>query len=284
MVNIDEEGILKILLILEKAGECIYQTCYKSIDVYEDIFHNDKKALITFLEHYAYERQGAAAAYPKIAKGVMNQVLNNNSFDELDAIKIWEKYKLIVEDNYPKLGINEKRNPINSDEGIIVAMSRNKIKNIAKYVRDLLINKKTIEVYEFINNIRGIGPKIASFYLRDIAYLANLDESQLEDLYLLQPTDTWIRQVHNIFFDNKEAKDTIIQQDIVKLCKDKGISAITFNQGAWVFGSRIAGDYNSLKNSIEDIEKAKKKIEEEFLKSEKWLDSLKKFKDEIKNI
>jgi endonuclease III len=95
------------------------------------------------------------------------------------------------------------------------------------------------KLYNDLMGIRGIGPKIASLYLRDLVDIYNLESKiAAEDLPLLQPIDVWVRRVARKtgIVDNEQLADVDIQKDIVRVCRELGISALRFNQGAWYLG------------------------------------------------
>jgi hypothetical protein len=83
-----------------------------------------------------------------------------------------------------------------------------------------------------------VGPKIASFYLRDIVTLYQLESSVTEDaLFYLHPVDVWVRK----FFTktgvvDDGADDSTIRRAIVTICNEHQCSAVEFNQGSWYVG------------------------------------------------
>jgi hypothetical protein len=93
---------------------------------------------------------------------------------------------------------------------------------------------------ELQSRIIQVGPKIASFYLRDIVSLFGLDdEIPFSSAYCLQPVDTWVKKVacRLKIVDEGESNSKKIQQEIANLCRAKGVSPILFNQGAWYVGN-----------------------------------------------
>ena len=290
------------LRIIEKLSE-IYKSQYISDSEYIDQLENENGylALRIFVKNYAYERQGRARAYPRIAVDCISEYFNNgDSWDiptEEDAKEIWmeykklakEKYNLVEKDeqNQLRIKVNEDRNPLNYDKGIIKIMAQNKIKNIALFVLDKFKENKTKNAYDFfVNKVRGIGEKISSFYLRDIAdkglekkLLYN--ENEITDLYLLQPIDTWVNQVTKIVFDQDIKDRAEKQRKIVEICTSAGISTINFNQGAWILGNQLAGDFGSLKKVLNNKKKLLKVIEK---KVEKLNDYSRILKNIIKEI
>jgi hypothetical protein len=83
-----------------------------------------------------------------------------------------------------------------------------------------------------IMNIRGIGPKIASFFLRDVAirYAINLDENR----DLLQPVDRWILRFAQKL--DGELPRSAVSHWMVSNASRPELA----NAGMWYFGARIA--------------------------------------------
>ncbi len=276
---------IQSLRIIEKLSE-IYKSQYINDSEYVEQLkkENGYLALLVFVKSYAYERQGRAPAYPKIASECISEYYNNGgSWDiptEKDAEEIWKKYKDLAKEKYNlvKKGeynqliskVNEARNPLNDEGGIIKIIAQEKIKNIALFVLEKYKENETKFVYNFFVKVRGIGPKISSYYLRDIAdkglkkkLLSN--ENEITDLFLLQPIDTWVDQVTDIIF-GEVIKDRVEKQrKIVALCQSAGVSSINFNQGAWILGNQLAGNFGSLKKILKDknelLDIIKKKVE-----------------------
>jgi len=235
-------------------GAKLFKGYFFRSSLFHEQFKYGYKALVCFVENYAYERQGAASAYSEIAKKAIKKQFNGSvkSVTLTDAEKTWEHFKEIARSEYNNLGVNPSLNPMNSDGGILAVMAEGNIINIASYVKGLIQKNQTKQAYRLLTGIRGIGSKIASLYLRDIAYNAKLAESSIRDQRYLQPVDTWIDQALKIIFGNKEQKALKEKQEIiVKLCKAAKVSPISFNQGAWVLGSQIAGDFKTFQQIAE---------------------------------
>jgi hypothetical protein len=112
-------------------------------------------------------------------------------------------------------------------------------KNLTRYSVAAIEHGDIQTLREGFMGIRGIGPKIASLYLRDLVDIYDL-ESKItsEDLGFLQPIDVWVRRVAHktgILGDEK-LSDADIQKRIVCVCRGLGVSALRFNQGAWYLG------------------------------------------------
>lgn len=96
--------------------------------------------------------------------------------------------------------------------------------------------------------IRYIGPKISSFYLRDLVCVFNDFKFNANEQIYFQPIDSWVGKILIKLNFLKELKITkkidnlngkelyLLRQNIVNKCLESGISPIEFNQGAWYIG------------------------------------------------
>ena len=253
---------MNIYKLIDKLSSVYRQVFLKDFD-FKNQSVNNYLALKVFLNNYAYERQGVAPAYHLIATETIERYYLGNeikSLNELDALKLWGLYQSIARNEYKlydenksKIKVNEKNNPLNKDKGIVL-IGDLIVKNLAAESHNALQNNKTSKIYERISKVRGIREKITSFYLRDIACLSNINENTITDNYLLQPIDTWIEQSVEIINKGKiEFKNIIDKQKfIVRICKKNDISPISFNQGLWFFGSKIAKNNKNLRKSFDD--------------------------------
>ena len=125
-------------------------------------------------------------------------------------------------------------------------------KNIIKYSISKIKNKQIQQHFKELQKIISIGPKISSFYLRDLICMYSLDNYlSEEDLIFLQPIDTWVRKVAlKVGIINKiNEPDLEVRKKIVNACSELNISTIKFNQGAWFLG------YNSFDIVLEHLDK-----------------------------
>lgn len=120
-------------------------------------------------------------------------------------------------------------------------------RNIVKWTIKQIKNGKIEGVYSQLDNIPWIGDKLASFFIRDIVDLYEL-EAYLSpnDFIFTQPIDTWVKQIcgrleiiteelsNKKYLSNKDLRE--IKQAILKICNQFGVSPIKFNEGAWYVG------------------------------------------------
>lgn len=258
-------------------GATIYCNYHLRNAVHRNQFKDSHQALVCFVQNYAYERQGAAAAYPVIAEKSIEKVLSNRIglIDLNDAKRVWKIYKETAKNEFNNLKINATHNPLNSDNGILTTMANEQIKNLAVYVRDMIQNSNTRKVHKLLVNVRGIGTKITSFYMRDIVYLGGLDELKIKDAHYLQPIDTWLEQTLSIILEDVPKKLEEKQRTIVELCKEADVSQIAFNQGAWVLGSQIAGNFSSFREILKG-RNAKSIIQKRIKEREEYLSEMRR--------
>lgn len=98
-----------------------------------------------------------------------------------------------------------------------------------------------------------IGPKLASFFLRDIwSFIEEWENTPKEKMFCLQPVDRWI-----MFWSRKCWPDAYWSSNKIKLDSDRArikfakvltmkcltseIDPVSFNKGAWFAGSHFEG-------------------------------------------
>jgi len=116
-------------------------------------------------------------------------------------------------------------------------------------------------------NIRGIGPKIRAFFLRDLVTLFNAEsvlERDLSALILCQPIDVWVRFVAKELLGNRKSlsvpanlqtlglnsADSSVAAGIIELSRGAGLSPLKVNQGIWYFTAYAVSDPNRLQQLI----------------------------------
>lgn len=136
---------------------------------------------------------------------------------------------------------------------ILKFVSKLEEKNLVNYSISKIEKGNLKQHYnELKSKICSIGPKIASFYLRDLVFMYSLEEKvSEEDLEFLQPIDTWVRKVAFKvgIIDKSDEEDLVVREHIVEACFNFNVSTIKFNQGAWFLG------HNSFDILLENLNK-----------------------------
>jgi len=239
---------------------------YQEGVVNRDLFSNAYMALEGFLTGYAYERNVSVKNYSVLAKMTLKKVFDNEIKDISidDAKRAWQTYHVIAAQKFPNLKLNCSHNPMNSDNGVLQQMAEKKIIHLSNFLMNKIHEDKTQQAHNFLIGIRGIGPKIAPFYLRDLVFLSGIEESKVTDSYLLQPIDRWLKCALSVLLEDEKLNSlTKKQKSIVKLCSEAEVSAIEFNQGCWGLGSVVSGEPNIfldiIKNGSKTIQKLSKR-------------------------
>lgn len=197
-------------------------------------------AILIFLEGYAFERQGRNPSYSHVAveaiEGVKDSPLRRN-FPQT----VWHKFS----EFFANKGLNIKANPLFHTKKLCCCVwCVTGTENLIKTSKEAIARSQIKEAWEKVKRIRGVGPKIASLFLRDVAVQFELAPSQ--DRWLLQPVDIWVRRAVFLLNRNK-MKDGDVARWLVTNCDEPELA----NQGIWYFGAQIAGSNFRLRKSIE---------------------------------
>jgi len=100
------------------------------------------------------------------------------------------------------------------------------------------------ELFNRIDDIKGVGQKIASLYLRDMLFLydrdqktKNLEKLTQEQLFVMYPIDTWVKNISKKILDEKIGDDKKIAFEIFEKCHEYGVNAVYVNHGIWYIGA-----------------------------------------------
>jgi len=228
-----------------------------------------------FLEGYAFERQGRRPDYgPAAADAVVQAKSKGERLETTDVPQaLWDCFKHYLGNS----GLNKANNPLCPKETSYSRKNRlthtNK-QSAVEFLRSIsddgippnivLLAKAELErdrlkaVHEKIKEINGIGPKIASLFLRDVSTFYNIFPSK--DRQLLQPIDVWVRRIVKEL--GGPANDQDIGTWIVRESANASVNPETVNQGMWYFATQIAGSYHRLKASIHDLSRAEELFEQ----------------------
>jgi hypothetical protein len=79
-----------------------------------------------------------------------------------------------------------------------------------------------------------VGPKVAAFYLRDLAIVMDNDLEGIENRHLLQPVDIWVKRAVTILNDGEGVAGDEIANWIVRRSGQPELA----NMGMWYFSSQ----------------------------------------------
>ncbi len=222
-------------------------------------------SLAIFLEGYAFERQGRRPDYFHVAVDSLFACNNN-----LNANCVWNDFKLRLNNqrlNHRNNPIYPSSNPdniqnINTKMSVIEVIlgSQNPNPNpiiLSQEIYNLIIqNQDVIQAFNFLRGIRGIGNKIASFYLRDLVVVSNLNLANIQNRELLQPIDIWVERTVQYLAGNPNMSKTQVANWIVSNSLNYSLNPEYINMGIWFYCSLIANSEYRLNQSLQDINMA----------------------------
>lgn len=215
-------------------------------------------SLGVFLEGYAFERQGRSANFSPAAADVVSEL----RLTPLDPSELWRQFQSKIKDG----GLNVKNNPV-APKGTAFTDKKGKTFKTEKYsaaelaitvgaplvcwVRSCLQEDRVDQAYAKFSGITGVGPKIASYFLRDVA--CRFGAFPTHSRWLLQPIDIWVYRSVELLGTNELDKARFI----VNASTAAGVGPEAVNQGMWYFGAVMAGSEYVLRKAFADVEYAK---------------------------
>jgi hypothetical protein len=203
-------------------------------------------SLRLFLKMHAIERQGRSPDYSFAAI----DAIDKNRSVPLESKSVGEVWKSFA-DRLHNRSLNHANNPLcpeNTDFERFVKKTKETctVKKISAvqladeldapliaWAQDQLQRNKVKEAHDRLCKINGIGNKIASFFLRDVASHSKIAPAHDRDL--LQPVDVWIRFVTHKLCRTDELSDDQCAAWIV----EKSAQPESANQGIWYFCAEV---------------------------------------------
>jgi hypothetical protein len=209
--------------------------------------------------HYAFSRRGKERLeLADIALEALERTAQPNFetfVEQHSAETLWAEYLVVCEER--------GRKPLEQQNlGVIAGLGElaqevyglDGIGSIAEWVIAGVAQTKRIEP-RFLRmvDVRGIGPKLASLFMRDVVFLYGLeDELDPVDRLYVQPVDKWLRQIAPLIAEevDEEAADWILAGKLAKYTRKGGVSGIRFNMGVTYFGMKLSRDKESFAEAV----------------------------------
>lgn len=203
--------------------------------------------------HYAFARRGKDRfELSELALMAMDATFDNVTYKQFlkkdDAVELWDNFKAICHKRRRKAmeqlnrgiiqGLAELAQEIYKQDGV---------GSIAGWVVDGIEKTEGRVEPQFLRmvDVRGVGPKLASVFLRDVVYMYGLEDSiEPMDLLYIQPIDKWLRLIGPYIAEEVSDKtaDWVLAGKLVKYTRRAEISGIRFNMGSTYFGMREVKD------------------------------------------
>jgi hypothetical protein len=230
-----------------------------------------QSALTQFLCDYSFEREGAAPAYRRFAREAVCGSGDGLAHPSPEfAAVAWQQFQAFCKQS--GIGINPKLSPLNCNAvGSKTAATNFVMKlgghnfNILTWSRTQLQAGRAEHATAELYTIRGVGRKIAAFYLRDVAKQFHLDEVACGPAWCFQPVDRWVGRVAAVWSGMLGGK--LSEEDywggaelFSRLADSAGVRGGDLNAGVWVFASQVldrnVADAVSTLAGLEDCLKA----------------------------
>lgn len=221
-------------------------------------------ALTQFVASYSFERKGAPAIYRTYARQALEKtgdglVQPSTTF----AKAAWSAFQCLARANkhetnpnvcalYPGKGTHK----ITAVEFIVGLPSYGF--NVFAWATSMLATAKAEDAVRELRRVRGINYKIATFYLRDVARAAKIDEKKAGPGWCFQPVDVWVRRAAEAWASlsgRAITDDRSVADLFVDLAAALELRGGDLNAGAWILGSQLV-DRNAdpdLRNTLASV-------------------------------
>jgi hypothetical protein len=214
-----------------------------------EAFSDPDLCLRALYGHYAFSRRGKDRAdLSDAAVEAMDRTCDEEGFEafleEEDGNRLWESFVEVCGERKVK--------PVEQlNRGVIAGLAElaqeiyrlDGVGSIAGWILKGVLQTDRLEP-EFLRivDIRGVGPKITSQFLRDTVHIYGL-ETQIDrmDRLYIQPIDKWMRLLAPYVIDEPNSDslaDWVLAGKLSKYSRLAGVSGIRFNMGATYFGIR----------------------------------------------
>jgi hypothetical protein len=214
-----------------------------------EALHDAKNSLAAFYGHYAFARRGKERdSLSRAALNALNKVHEEGNFEDIlqaqDGVIIWERFHNIAESQGIKVNETQDRGLLQGMLELAQEIYRiDGVGSVAGWMQQAVQRTGSLEpIFLRIVDIRGVGPKSTSTFMRDLVHLYDL-ERRIEpvDRIYVQPVDRWLRAVapYLVPEPNVEgAADWIIAGKVSKYTRKARVSSVKFNMGISHFGQR----------------------------------------------
>lgn len=213
-------------------------------------FQSPYQALHIFFAHYAFARRGrerediASVAMAALAR-ITERIGEDGLIESDDAAQLWVEFEAVCEERGLKPREEQNRGAV---QGILeLAQEIHHIypgASLATWIVKGLREHQVLEAeYTRLVDIRGIGPKSASTFVRDTVVLFEIQDlvSPAERIFTLA-VDRWLRLVLPRITDEPDLEDVpdwIVAGKVAKYTRLAKCPAGRFDMGVTYFGQRI---------------------------------------------
>jgi len=228
-------------------------------------------SLAIFLGEYAFERQGRHPDYFHAAVDALFwcKQENNGNLTHNVISDIWQRFSKLLKNHK----LNKKNNPLypniepdnkrfSKEPSVIeVVINRNITPSFTTYLQNQINQGGNIQnAFNLLKSIRGVGDKVASLYLRDLVDIMNISLNNMQDRFLLQPIDIWVKRTVNNLAANQNMNKEEVAEWVVKTATGYNINPECVNMGIWFFCSQVVKSEYKLNMALADFNSAQKLV------------------------
>jgi len=209
--------------------------------------------LQVFFGHYAFARRGKDRDdLSSASSSAINRVFGSGDHSTVlgasDGAILWESFAAICEERGKRPNEPQNRGLL---QGLLELAqeiyAEDKVGSIAAWIVDTVEESGRIEdIFNRVVDIRGVGPKSTSTFLRDILQIFDCEQAvEAADRIYIQPVDRWLRAIAPFVVPEPnmdQAADWIVAGKISKYTRRAGVSGSRFNMGCTYFGQRLVKD------------------------------------------
>lgn len=200
------------------------------------------QALLFWFSHSFYQgrRDDVSGMFEQRALGVIEDTLGAT---DLAALKSLARSGLVeggaFDERLRKAGVPKRFDRLMVMASLKLA-SELSDGNLVSYSLGRIAAGDLEDHYHELMELPSVGPKISSFYLRDLDLMFDLSDHISESGYLsMQPIDVWVGRLASTMgiastYENTHRN----RRQIVRACLRAGVDPNRFNVGAWWIGTR----------------------------------------------
>lgn len=202
------------------------------------------EALRLFLMAYAFERSGRSPDFAPAAVATIDE-LGHGPLDGDVPRRAWREFAAKLESR----GLNHANNPLcprgeafTRKTGSTVTHMKSIVElvvddlhgqSLIAWAQEQVKQRRLVEAHRQLQQVNGIGNKIASLFFRDTVVQSGL--TVCADREWLQPIDGWVKKVV-WSLSGAELKTDGCKRFMVEKCRAPELA----NQGVWYFCARVA--------------------------------------------
>jgi hypothetical protein len=212
-----------------------------------DALSSSSGSLVALLGYFAFARAGGEqAGYNEICVGLLRPYSMRKDLDIWKDFPDWHALHNAFISGCEKSEIlpNRKLNTGLIRDLYEHAQSRPEKGLLHTWGAEIRGKRSVAWLHRRLDNVHGIGRKIASFICRDTVYLHDLEARiPTDEFSLLQPVDTWIGRIAEFLnpkIDSDRDSEAGVAEFLAEVCSKAEVSGVAFNQGGWYLATNLA--------------------------------------------